>query len=76
VAALAVVDPIDADHIVPPGMVGMRVEISDLGACLTDCVPLLPATGLGVTVAIVAVVGAALVVGGILFAARRRRAAD
>lgn len=56
------------------GVIGIRVDIADLGACLTECAPELPPTGLdGTFVVLAAFIGAALLVSGILFAVTRRR---
>lgn len=63
----------DPDLVQRARPVGIRVEISDLGTCVSDCVPNLPNTGFdGSTMMVLLVVAATLLLAGIALVRRRR----
>lgn len=70
----APMETVDPDALQQSSSVGIHVEISDIGACLSDCAPTLPTTGLhGEMVAVLLAVSAALLLTGILLIRRLRR---
>lgn len=63
----------DPDLVQRARPVGIRVEISDLGSCVSDCVPNLPNTGFdGSTMMVLLVVAVALLLAGIALVRRHR----